>query len=433
MRIVNAVWNASAQRWWAVFLVAIAIIVLAVGVKYEKKASTPSRLDTLTRTAILRWQDQVRDLFAGKNVYKGNPYPNPPIMALILRPLYELPPIACALVWFALKVVMATISIIWIFQICRTSTPIWARILAITLALHPIMGDLSHGNVNIVILFLIAGTLEAYRRNRNIIAGLTLGLAIACKVTPALFLPYFIWKGAWRCVAATFVSLILWFVVVPSAVLGFDENTTLLTSWYDGMVRPFLVDGKITTERANQSIPGVTFRLLTDKPSELDYDEEGRPIPAEFHNVATIGVENARWIVRGFQALFVLAVVGCCRTPRVQRGGLAFAAECGLIVLGMLLFSERTWKHHGVTLLLPYAVLCLSLGNNVVPRFWRRVIAAILMMVAILTLLPSSLGDAGQDAMLIYGSYTWAYLLLAIGVCIVMLGSASRPTVGRYD
>lgn len=419
-QIVDSVRNASAQRWWITYLVTILIVVVVVGIRYEKKASTPSRLDTLTRTAILRWHDQVRDLFAGKNVYEGNPYPNPPIMAFLLRPFYELPPIPAALTWFVLKAILATISIYWVFQLCGITVPTWARILAITLALHPIMGDLSHGNVNIVILFLIAGTLEAYRRGWPIVAGLTLGLAIACKVTPALFLPYFVWKGAWRCVVATLVGLVLWFVVVPSAVLGFEENNTLLKSWYDGMVRPFLVDGKITTERANQSIPGVTFRLLTDKPSELDYDEDGRPIPAEFHNIAAIGEANARWIVRGFQALFVFAVVFCCRTPRIERQGLAFAGECGLIVLGMLLFSERTWKHHGVTLILPYAVLCLSLGNEVVSIFWRKVIAGILVLSVVLTLLPSSLGDSGQDFMLIYGSYMWTYLLLAIGMCIVV-------------
>ena len=33
-----------------------------------------------------------------------------------------------------------------------------------------------------------------------------------------------------------------------------------------------------------------------------------------------------------------------------------------IVILGMLTFSERTWKHHCVTLMLPFAVLCYYLA-----------------------------------------------------------------------
>ena len=39
------------------------------------------------------------------------------------------------------------------------------------------------------------------------------------------------------------------------------------------------------------------------------------------------------------------------------------AAEFSLVIIGMLLFSERTWKHHCVTLLLPFAVLAYYLAS----------------------------------------------------------------------
>ena len=54
-------------------------------------------------------------------------------------------------------------------------------------------------------------------------------------------------------------------------------------------------------------------------------------------------------------AAFGLAVVLLCRAPSTERCGWRFAAECGLILLGMLLLSERTWKHHAVTLIIPAA------------------------------------------------------------------------------
>src|SRR5262245_5805016 len=78
-------------RWRTAFLAFLAAVLTVAAVQYWFKASKPSRLGTLTRTAFLRWQDQVNGLVDGVNVYEGNPYPNPPIQGLILWPLYQLP------------------------------------------------------------------------------------------------------------------------------------------------------------------------------------------------------------------------------------------------------------------------------------------------------------------------------------------------------
>ena len=53
--------------------------------------------------------------------------------------------------------------------------------------------------------------------------------------------------------------------VAPGAILGFDYNRTLMTSWFEIMVKPFAIDGQITSEHPNQSMPGVLTRLLTGK------------------------------------------------------------------------------------------------------------------------------------------------------------------------
>ena len=43
----------------------------------------------------------------------------------------------------------------------------WAKGLAVLLSLRPIEGDLVHGNVNLLILFLIVASLYAYCRRRD--------------------------------------------------------------------------------------------------------------------------------------------------------------------------------------------------------------------------------------------------------------------------
>jgi hypothetical protein len=409
--------------------VAALVIALGVGVvRHVEKTQLPSRTGTQTKTAFLRWRTQILGeetpgrgaipgLKRGDDVYRLYNYPNPPVMALILWPLAELPPLAGALTWFALKVGMAAACFVWAFRLCGPM-PAGAKAVAVVLGMHPVLGDLSHGNVNIFIAFLVLGALEAFRRRWDATAGLVLALAVACKVTPALFLPYFVWKRAWVTVAACLVGLGVWWVVVPGAVLGWQHNATLLTSWFDEMVRPFLIDGKVTTTHANQSIPGVVFRLLTHQPSDVEYGEDDQPVPAKYHNLADVGTGPARLIVRACQAAFVLAVVLLCRSR--SRQGLWFAAECSLIVLGMLLFSERTWKHHGVTLMLPYAVLAGFVATRPLEPGLCGYVVGTLALAGVLTVGPGALPERGQDLALTYGTHTAAFLLLTAAVCVVM-------------
>jgi hypothetical protein len=414
---------------------AVGVVVLAVVVaRYIDKAAKPSRLGETTRTAFLRWRPQVHDLFAGVDVYRVHNYPNPPVMGVILRPFMELPPVAGAVAWLLFKAGLTVFSIYWAVRLVHGDgppVPDPAVALALLLALHPILGDLAHGNVNLFIGFLVFAFLDLFRRRCDVAAGLVLALAVACKVTPALFLPYLAWKRAWRTLAAVGLGLGLWLAIVPGAVLGWEHNLDLLHSWFDEMVRPFAIEGKVTSEHANQSLPGVTVRLLTSEPSFLTYGDDGTgpPEAAAFHNLADIGPANANLIVKGCMVAFVLAVVGLCRWPThvlgVTRAGPAFAAECSLILLGMLLFSERTWKHHATTLFLPMLVLVTAAGAADVPRPWRQFFLGTLAATATLMLVPSIAGGEFQNLALVYGAYCAAFALLTAGILGVLAARRS--------
>src|SRR5262249_10644610 len=152
------------------------------------------------RGAISRWREQILQV-DDEDIYRRYNYPNPPVMALLLRPIAELPPLAGALAWFYLKVGMTLLALHWTFRIVEAggrTFPPWAKALTVLLSLRPIMGDLSHGNVNLFILFLVVAALYAFHQRRDLLCGVLLGLAIACKVTPALFVPYFVWKRSWK-------------------------------------------------------------------------------------------------------------------------------------------------------------------------------------------------------------------------------------------
>jgi hypothetical protein len=123
-------------------------------------------------------------------------------------------------------------------------------------------------------------------------------------------------------------------------------------------------------------------------------------------------------------AVFALAVVLICRTPLTPRHNWRLAAEYSLVVLGMLLFSERTWKHHCVTLLLPFTVLVYHLSTFRSGRVLRTYLvvtlaATTLLLASTITGLGKTWSEFGKLAE-VYGAYVWAYLLLAAGLVVVL-------------
>jgi alpha-1,2-mannosyltransferase len=419
----------SPQRW---FVLGLLLLFIALSIQYTIKVLEH-------RSAFIRWREQLLALDSGEDIYHKYVYPNPPIMALILKPLAEIEPgFVGALVWYYLKVGMALASLYWLFRLVQGSGvpfPPWAKAVVVLLSLRPIMGDLIHGNVNLFILFLVMGGLYAFHKGRPARGGLWLALAIACKVTPALFVPYLVWKRSWKALAACAVGLVLFLWVVPSCYFGWEKNQELLTSWTRQMIVPFLVHGEVTSSHENQSLPGMAARLLTHSPSFLDYDPEPphSPLPQRYDNIFDLSPAAVGWLVKGAQLVFVGLVVWRCHKPLVGRAGWRLAAEFAVVVLGMLLFSERTWKHHCVTLMLPFAVLCYYLSTCRPRGCLRGYLIGTLVVVALLMASTSSVssekGTGSQIALAweivsktaqVYGVYVWSYVLLLVALVVVL-------------
>ena len=247
-----------------------------------------------------------------------------------------------------------------------------------------------------------------------------MALGIACKVTPALFIPYFLWKRAWKTLAACATGLLLFLIVIPGFRLGFERNLTLLGHWSDNMVAPFVVQGAVTSDHLNQSLPGLVFRLATHSPS--GHDPLG--LKPEYANFASLDLRQAGWLVKGCMLAFAGLVVCSCRTPTQSRQGWRLAAEYSLVVLGMLLFSERTWKHHCVTLMLPFAVLTYYLATRRPRPLLGGYLIASLVVAVVLMSLTSTPGLSGFDQLAkkaeIYGAYVWAYVVLAAALASLL-------------
>ncbi|WP_422926450.1 glycosyltransferase family 87 protein [Singulisphaera sp. PoT] len=392
----------------------IAALITAVGAAlvYADKAAED-------RSAFIRWRHQVLSFWEGVNIYDEMMFPNPPIFPITLYPFASLPKLTGAITWFTLKVALTTISIWLCFRMVRPAgsrtLPSWIQGPVILLTLRPIMGDLHHANNNLIILFLIVASLYSWRKGYDILAGLILALAISYKVTPALFVPYFAYKRSWRTVGATCVGMVLFLFVVPSMIIGPSFNLECLATWWKRMMSPFIIKGNSSSQEINQSLPGVLTRLLTEtKVGGGRYDNHLDL------NIVAWDPATVKMLVKGTTLAFVGLLALLCRTKTTRRDDPRLLGEFALVVLTMLFVSERSWKHHYVTLLLPYTYLVYRAASPKSPRYVRYgLIGALVASALFMASTSTEMGGlfirgVGHKIAQGYGMFLWAGMILYI-------------------
>ena len=382
------------------------------------------------RSAFVRWRYQVIQLMEnGRNIYDREMYPNPPVMPISLYPLMVLPPLMGAVTFFLIKVGLAILSARMIARMARErGWPIswWCYFAIALMSLRPLLSDLHHGNVNILILFMVVLALDAWTQGKDWLAGAALGLAITCKVTPALFLPYFFYKRSWKMLIATGVAIGVFMFVVPVVVLGPDLASQCLGSWWHRIISPYVSGGVVGDLEINQSMVGVVNRLMV-------LDET----PGRYGSTLKLNIVNwdPRLVARILKVLsigWVGVLFLLCRTRTDRRDDPRLLGEFSLVVLTMLFVSERSWKHHYVTLLLPIAYLTYRLFRPDIARRDKWLIGSALGLAMFLIGTTSSeiggwfADGKGHKIAQFYGMYFWA------GV-VIYLATAWRVVVeGRW-
>ncbi|OGW84295.1 MAG: hypothetical protein A2987_01685 [Omnitrophica bacterium RIFCSPLOWO2_01_FULL_45_10] len=97
-----------------------------------------------------------------------------------------------------------------------------------------ILLNIDRGQVNLVILALLAYFMYYLSNRKEVTAGIYLGIAIVFKIVPAIFLIYLILKKRIRALSAALItSLALLFL--PSFKWGFKYNMELMNSWLSAL------------------------------------------------------------------------------------------------------------------------------------------------------------------------------------------------------
>ena len=107
-----------------------------------------------------------------------------------------------------------------------------------------------------------------------------------------------------------------------------------------------------------------------------------------------------------------------CRTKTTDRRDPRLLGEIALIVLTMLFLSERSWKHHYVTLLLPYSYLVGEFfSNRLGPRGRALLVGSWAITFSLMAAASADLGGLfaegqGHEIAQGYGSFLWAGVVL---------------------
>jgi len=91
--------------------------------------------------------------------------------------------------------------------------------LTVLLGIHFVMRDMTDGGLHLIhVAMIVAGVYCAWLQRQKL-AGAWLGLAIATKMTPGLFLPFLVWKRQWRLLTYTSIATVLW-IALPALYMG---------------------------------------------------------------------------------------------------------------------------------------------------------------------------------------------------------------------
>ncbi|WFE39002.1 glycosyltransferase 87 family protein [Micromonospora sp. WMMD998] len=315
----------------------------------------------------------------------------PPFAALVMLPMAYLPWGAAIVVSVAATVAVSAVVIWWLLDpVARRSG--WTRWFALAVALclaaayEPMRETVNFGQVNMLLLFLVAVDLLRLLPAGNRWAGVGIGVATAIKLTPGIFVVYLLVTGRWRAAATA----------IGSAAVA----TLLAAGLFPDASREFWTEALWNTDRvgelafvSNQSLRGVVARLDPEHPSTL------------------------AWLVL---VLVTLAVWGW----RCRRAVAVGDEATGLALTGavMCLVSPVTWVHHLVWLL-PGLILLVDNGMAASARGRRRrvLLAAALIGYALLCsriVWAWEKDFTGVDGFLGSNTYVWISLALLLSLPI---------------
>jgi alpha-1,2-mannosyltransferase len=309
-------------RWARVALVAVNLAaVTAFLLSYSRHGVGigPYRIDLGAYRAGGRTWLRGGDLYGQVPVLQGLqlPFTYPPIAAVVLAPLALLPMAAAGTLLTVGSIALAAVVLgVFLRRLGGpTAGSLWAVgwLLPAALLLEPVRSTLAYGQINIVLMALVA--LDCLTTAPRWPRGALIGLAAAMKLTPAAFVLFFLLRRDYRAAAVAGVSF------AATTAAGFVLAGPDSVRYWTGTVFQTERIGNPATV-ADQCLQAVLARAGLDP----------HTLPGA-----------AAWLM-----LSAIVVVVACRG---MRHAFAASQDCWALSLNafaVLLISPVSWSHHWV-------------------------------------------------------------------------------------
>ena len=145
----------------------------------------------------------------------------------------------------------------------------WWAGLTVLLAVQFILYNISMVQITMFLLWAVFESINLISKGKQITAGALLGLAINIKIMPVLIWPYLFWRGHFKALGVSILTFLglLW---VPALFIGWEENQTLLASWW-GIINPSNKEHLFETGIGTHSLVAMLPVYLTATTGEMEF------------------------------------------------------------------------------------------------------------------------------------------------------------------
>ncbi|HUT98197.1 MAG TPA: glycosyltransferase family 87 protein [bacterium] len=351
------------------------------------------------------------DFYAGRRVYEPGQwgYLYPPAFVVLLGLIAWLPPSAFYVAFGLVNLGLTLLCLSLVYRLLRNADPalVGSRLfvvigLPLLCTAHYWFCNLFiYGQANILLMALVLGGLVMAEKQRDWSAGILLGMAVAVKLAPALFVLYFLLHKRARIAVGAVIVFLVFNGLLPVLIRGWDGTLALYNEYYVNFLQPTMFGSQgvhyLVYHDKNVSLSGALARYLVAP--------EGAGAPGV--NLLNVPPAVFSWIDKALRlALLVPLMVAFRREPREPRRRLN---EYIVILLAVFLLNAVTWPTYLIFLILP---LALVTADNVRRERWSF---------AGIVLLAWPLVEAAAFFANRLGVYKPAYLLFVVSSITVYL------------
>lgn len=409
--LVERYWRMLTAGPWLIRLIPLVGLTLVAIQRIMMLISVQGDPESLYRKDFLQEYVMVRAVAAGENPYLpvtqlaaryigaqsqipfAHPTPHSPIIGLLLLPLALVDYVTAATWWLGVSLGALLVGMIAVFYLMTGRWALgWPIVLgALSLTWAPVISDLAVGNLNIILMCLLAGCLVALRVGRSLVAGVLVGLSLLIKPIAWPLVAVLLWRRDYRAVVGTLAINVVGYLLV-GWIIGIDRIVT-----YFGEVLP-LVGRMYRVYHQNVSVWTLGSRLfhgtvMQDRDADI-------LIPPLFVS------EPLAWLVGLAMPAGLLLLTALMIRRHIQHERAIAVAICLSVVV-----SPVSWSHYHVLLLLPMAHIAAWLRSRQFPPVERRL---------------ALIGCA----LLLLGLVDWTKVALLIADLLPRTGSSqSMPTI----